>query len=166
MVGTDTADSRTGADRLYDEQRIRRPPRFRIEIFDRVLWSIFSSAVLVLVVYASSTVTLERNVSGVLPSLLEDLLGVAWAESYSFVHLGWTMRGGWDYLLMGTFCCFMILGPILRSALCTIVSCLRVGAPKIPLECLHTIIDIVGAFCAWEVFSAAAVMVALVMPDK
>ena len=164
VEGIENGDSRTDSDRLHDEQRIRLP-RFRIEIFDRVLWSIFSLAVLGLVLFASSSVTLERNVSGVLPNLLQDLLGVVWAESYSFVNLGWTMRGGWDYLLMGTFCCFMILGPILRGALCTLVSCVRVGAPMVPIEFLHTIIDIVGAFCAWEVFTVAAVMVALVMPD-
>lgn len=158
-------DPRTGADRLYDEQRLGGRPRFRIEVFDGVLWSFFSLVVLALVLFASFTVTLERRVFGVLPNLLEDLLGVVWEEPYSFVHLGWTMRGGWDYLLMGTFCSFMVLGPILRSVLCTIASCIQVGGPNARVQPLYTVIDMVGAFCAWEVFAAAAAMVALVMPD-
>ena len=81
----------------------------------------------------------------------------------------WTTgaAGGWDFMLMATFSLFCVLGPILRSVLCVLVSILdkssvlrRVFVPPVSL-----FINFMGAFCAWEVFVIAILMVDMLMPS-
>ena len=63
--------------------------------------------------------TMERLVYGAGPKLLHEILGVDWERGYSFQSLMWTTgaAGGWDYMLMGTFGLFCVVGPVVRAAL-------------------------------------------------
>ena len=109
--------------------------------------------------------TMERLVYGAGPKLLHEILGVDWQRPYSFQTLMWTTgaAGGWDYMLMGTFGLFCVLGPVARAVLLflTVLSdqfCVSVNN-------LAVIVNFLGSFCAWEVFSIATIMVQMLMPS-
>jgi len=118
----------------------------------------------VIVLLATQTATMTRHAEGAIPSLLQDILGVSWQKPYSFFTLMEITgaAGGWDFLLMGTFALFIVIGPIVRSALCILAL-----SQAIPANCrpfLASAIDFVGAFCAWEVLAVAVFMVDMQMP--
>jgi hypothetical protein len=130
----------------------------------RIMLTIASFVVLILVVCAAALPTMERRLHGTIPRLLHDILGVVWTRDYSLSSLVRTTgaAGGWDLLLMATFSLFVVFGPILRSSLC--IFGLIVPLPKsVRKTVLHTI-DFLGAFCALEVFVVAVFMVDLLMP--
>lgn len=122
----------------------------------------FSFLVLILAVFATSWITLERQVHGAIPMLLHDILGVEWGKSYSLHTLSATTgaAGGWDILLMCTFSLFIVFGPLLRSCLCVLGHILP-GR----LTTIQTFVDLIGAFCAWEVLVIAVTMIYLLMPS-
>ncbi|GKY93605.1 hypothetical protein MPSEU_000327900 [Mayamaea pseudoterrestris] len=109
--------------------------------------------------------TLERKVTGAIPQLMHDILGIAWDREFSFATLvGVTgAAGGWDWLLMATFALFIIIGPILRAILCVLALAQADDNSTFRLR-LHTAIDFIGAFCAWEVVALACYLVSLIMP--
>lgn len=169
LTESGNVDRRTEADRAFDRRIFVEGQQVWNACWQVLAWITFG-----LVVYASLCITMERRVHGAYPRLLQDLLGVEWSKRYSFWLLGWTMEGGWDYMLMGTFCWFIIVGPIVRSILCVRAS-RQTERPDMPAsmirkvhamqEKLRTGIDFVGAFCAWEVFTVAILMVDLLMPS-
>jgi hypothetical protein len=113
--------------------------------------------------------TMDRQVHGAGPLLLHDILGVNWERTYSLLSLMWTTggAGGWDLLLMGTFSLFCVFGPILRSGLCIVVALLDKSTVlrRVMVEPVSLFINFLGAFCAWEVFVIAILMVQMLMPS-
>ena len=127
-----------------------------------IMASLFSA----FLVYLGCTVpTMEREVIGAGPKVLEDVLGIAWEQPYSLQSLVAVSgaEGGSDYLLMGTFAIFVLVGPILRSALCVFNLLLPMTAAC--HEFFATMINLTGAFCAWEVFAIAVYMVDDLIPS-
>jgi hypothetical protein len=122
----------------------------------------FSFLVLILAVFATSWITMERKVHGAIPMLLHDILGVEWGKAYSLRSLSQLTgaAGGWDVLLMCTFSLFIVFGPILRSCLCVLGHMLP-GR----LSTIQTFVDLIGAFCAWEVLVIAVAMICMLMPS-
>lgn len=143
-----------------------------------------------LVGYAVSLPTMERLVYGGIPTLLHDVMGMAWVQEYSLTSLVATTgdAGGWDTFLMITFGIFVVVGPILRSIALLLHSI--IGLPAALLgECveqprrrtslrmflyqllsttqkaLRPFIDASGAFCAWEVLIVALLMIQAEMPS-
>jgi hypothetical protein len=164
-------DFRSEADRAFDRQ-------FFIDAQNKQnrFLQCCSYVTIMGVVLATSSTTMQRSVHGGPPSLLHEVLGLEFAKSYSFLELGRTtgLAGGLDLMLMGTFVWFLIAGPILRSVLCVRASRIcetpsmstsTILALKRRHERMGFWIDFVGAFCAWEVFTAALVMVDLLMPS-
>lgn len=140
------------------------------------IWQTIAWGTAIVVLFATSSVTMERHVNGALPGLLNKILGVVWTKQYSFWLLGWTtaMAGGWDRLLMATFVWFVIVGPLVRSVLCIAASRATASSElsDVATTAVHRRqrrlsrwIDFVGAFCAWEVFTVAVCMVDLLMPS-
>jgi len=127
-----------------------------------VCHGIVAFLVLILGFFAISWVTFEREVHGAIPSLIHDILAMEWTRSYSLhtLSLDTGAAGGWDYLLMATFSLFIIFGPLVRSALCVVCHFMPSR-----LETLQTFIDLLGAFCAWEVLGLAAIMICMLMPS-
>lgn len=123
---------------------------------------LFSFLVLITAIFAVSWVTLEREVHGAIPKLLSEILGMAWGKSYSLQSLSATTgaAGGWDLMLMSTFSLFIVVGPLLRASLCVLGHILP-GR----LSTIQTFVDLVGAFCAWEVMVIAVAMISLLMPS-
>ena len=66
-------------------------------------------------------------------------------------------------MLMGTFALFVLVGPILRAGLCVATLVLPWAASC--HELLLSAINMVGAFCAWEVFAIALYMVYDLIPS-
>jgi hypothetical protein len=130
----------------------------------RIMLTIASFVVLILVVCAAALPTMERRLNGTIPHLLHDILGVVWTRDYSLSSLVRTtgVAGGWDLLLMATFSLFVVFGPILRASLC--IFGLIVPLPKSVRKTVMHAIDFLGAFCALEVFIVAVFMVDLLMP--
>jgi hypothetical protein len=118
-----------------------------------------------MVFWAVDCDTMERQVHGAGPMLLHDILGVSWERPYSLRSLMWTTgdAGGWDYLLMATFGLFCVLGPAIRAVLLVVVTLL--DRCKLPVAPLTMLINFIGAFCSWEVFAIAIVMVQMLMPS-
>lgn len=112
--------------------------------------------------------TMERQVHGAGPMLLSDILGVNWERQYSLRSLMWTTgaAGDWDYLLMATFGLFCVLGPVIRAVLLIIVSFLDrcCHVPSV-VSSVATLVNFIGAFCSWEVFAIAIIMVQMLMPS-
>jgi hypothetical protein len=108
--------------------------------------------------------TMQRQALGAIPILLQDVLGFSLNRSYSLVTLTRVTgeAGGWDLLLMGTFGIFIVIGPALRTLLCTLA--LARVTPDRARPALSSAIDFIGAFCAWEVLLVAIVMVGMLMP--
>jgi hypothetical protein len=109
--------------------------------------------------------TMERQVKGAGPMLLHDILGVNWERDYSLRSLMWTTgsAGDWDYLLMATFGLFIVLGPAIRAILLVVVTLLDLC--HLPVASISTMVNLIGAFCSWEVFAIAIVMVQMLMPS-
>eukprot|EP00980_Cylindrotheca_fusiformis_P015255 scaffold4243_cov126-Cylindrotheca_fusiformis.AAC.1 len=109
--------------------------------------------------------TMERQVHGAGPMLLHDILGVNWERNYSLRSLMWTTgaAGDWDYLLMATFGLFVVVGPAIRAVL--LVAAALLHKSQVSLSGLSTMIKFIGAFCSWEVFAIAIVMVQMLMPS-
>jgi hypothetical protein len=109
--------------------------------------------------------TMERRVLGAGPEMLHDILGVNWERSYSLRSLMWTTgaHGGWDFMLMGTFALFCVLGPLIRSVLLLLVALL--DGCRIPVHPVADLVNFIGAFCSWEVFAIAIMMVQMLMPS-
>lgn len=152
-------DYRSNVDREYDEHLLHaQQDRGR-------LCRIFVSSVTATCILIGVTNTsLQRNVNGTFPTLIHEVVGIVWTKSYSFLELARTTgkAGGWDWMLMGTFAFFIVLGPLIRALLCLVVMVRRAGGQH--GRKIITIADFLGAFCAWEVFGAALVMVDLLMP--
>ena len=133
-------------------------------------WTFFFAAIVtsLLVLLADDLATMERVVGGAAPMLLHKILGVDWERKYSLTSLMWTTgaAGGWDYQLMATFGLFCVFGPLFRSLLLVLASLLdmtRLSRPMVGPVC--TLVNFVGAFCAWEVFVIAIIMVDMLMPS-
>lgn len=109
--------------------------------------------------------TMERRVFGAGPQLLQDILGIDWQRNYSLRTLMYTTgaHGGWDNMLMGTFGLFCVLGPVIRAVLLVLVALL--DRCCLPVEAVANLVNFIGAFCSWEVFSIAIVMVQMLMPS-
>ncbi|CAJ1949719.1 unnamed protein product [Cylindrotheca closterium] len=141
-----------------------RPPRNIQDAVFALVFFLLTSLTSILIFYGVDVDTMERQVKGAGPMMLHDILGVDWNTNYSLKSLMWTTgaAGSWDYLLMGTFALFIVLGPTVRAGLLETVTlfyqCHR------PVSVLSTLIKFVGPFCAWEVFAIAIVMTQLLMP--
>jgi hypothetical protein len=172
---------RSHADMLYDQERYEKQDKYQRIVFNSIAY-----VTLGLILMGVFNTTIERNVNGAYFDLLHDTLGVEFNKKYSFIQLAFeTVRaGGWDRLLFGTFCLFIIIGPILRCILCVYAMSQQSNSCQITTTAtsmqssltaiedmrrkkkqLSIIIDFVGAFCAWEVFIGAIVMVDLLMPS-
>lgn len=118
-----------------------------------------------LVVLAVDSFSMERLVHGAGPQLLHEILGVNWEKLYCLRSLMWTTggSGGWDYLLMGTFGLFCVLGPILRAVL--LVTMVILDQCHIAFPYLSHSVNFLGSFCSWEVFAIAIIMVQMLMPS-
>jgi hypothetical protein len=82
------------------------------------IWFLVGTLCSTVCVYlAAEMYTMERLVHGAGPKLLQDVLGIDWERPYSFQTLMWTTgaAGGWDYMLMGTFGLFCVVGPVVRA---------------------------------------------------
>jgi hypothetical protein len=114
---------------------------------------------------AAEMPTMERMVYGAGPKLMYEVLGIDWQKPYSFQTLMWTTgaAGGWDYLLMGTFGLFCVVGPVVRAGLLFLVTVLDLCCFSV--SNLAVIVNFLGSFCAWEVFSIATLMVQMLMPS-
>jgi hypothetical protein len=119
----------------------------------------------ILVFVAIDVDTMERQVQGAGPMLLHDILGVDWERNYSLRSLMWTTgaAGDWDYLLMATFGLCIVVGPAFQAVLLVVVSLL--DRCHVPVSGLTTLVKFIGAFCSWEVFAIAIVMVQMLMPS-
>jgi hypothetical protein len=119
----------------------------------------------VLVLLGILTPSMERIVPGSLPEVVRRVIGFEWRREYSL----WTLTevtgasGGSDFLLMGTFAFFAVLGPVLRAAI-TIID-LVVPMSKSMHKRFMTVINLLGGFCAWEVFFVALFLVNMEMPS-
>jgi len=143
--------------RIYEQQR---------SLKDGVLGCCYLSVALVvsgLVLIAVYVQSLDRHVTGAGPHLLESVLGIVFDRQFSLVTLGQVLgdAGGWDKLLMGTFALFLIIGPLLRAVLCVLAFLFGQRLPTL----LVTVIDHLGAFCAWEVIILSAYLVSLLIPS-
>jgi len=136
------------------------------------IFSVFSVFLLVATLFTSVIVylaaemaTMERLVYGAGPKLLHEILGVDWERPYSFQTLMWTTgaAGGWDYMLMGTFGLFCVVGPVVRAVLLFLTVLL--DQCRVSVTNLAVIVNFLGSFCAWEVFAIATVMVQMLMPS-
>jgi hypothetical protein len=119
----------------------------------------------VLVLLGILTPSMERIVPGSVPEVVRRVIGFEWRREYSL----WTLTevtgasGGSDFLLMGTFAFFTVLGPVLRAAI-TIID-LLVPMSKSMHKRFMTVINLLGGFCAWEVFFVALFLVNMEMPS-
>jgi hypothetical protein len=126
---------------------------------------LFSTATSLLVLLGAFVYTLERRVIGAIPQVMHDVFGIDWDRQFSFATLARVTgaAGGWDWLLLATFALFVVIGPILRAVMCVCALVLPEDRTGIRLY-LHTAIDFIGAFCAWEVVALACFLVSLIMP--
>jgi len=163
-------ESRSQVDRDFDRQILIESQQCGNKFFQGATFVTMVSCVV-----ATLCVTIERRVKGALPSLVHNILGVVWSKHYSFWGLAWTTgyAGGWDWMLMGTFAWFTIVGPIMRAILCFQASRVNETPHMTPAVAaavqrrkrnLSLAIDFVGSFCAWEVYTVALVMVGLLLP--
>ena len=122
---------------------------------------------MLVIVYAVDAFSMERLVSGAGPQLLHEVLGMDWEKMYSLRSLMWTTgaSGGWDYMLMGTFGLFCVVGPILRAVLLVATVILDQCRVSSGVQLLSQTVNFVGSFCAWEVFAVAIIMVQMLMPS-
>lgn len=127
---------------------------------------ILSAITSLLVFWGSFANILERKVTGAIPQLMHDILGIAWDRPFSLQSLVAVTgaAGGWDWLLMATFALFVLIGPLLRAILCLMALVLPWDGQSSSRLQLHTAIDFIGAFCAWEVVALACYLVSLLMP--
>lgn len=127
---------------------------------------VFTLFTIAIVFYAVDIDTMERKVHGAGPMLLHDVLGIDWETPYSLRALMWTTgaAGSWDYLLMGTFALFCVLGPAIRAVLLVITTMID-RCCQVQIDPLATAINFIGSFCSWEVFAIAIVMVQMLMPS-
>lgn len=127
---------------------------------------VFTVFVLIASVCATSWITLERSIHGAIPMLLHSILGVEWNKSYSLYTLSAMTgaAGGWDILLMTTFSLFIVIGPVLRSFVCFLRHMLPPKCGRLR-TILQTLVNFIGAFCAWEVLVVAVSMICLLMPS-
>merc|ERR1712159_549351 len=102
---------------------------------------------------------MRREVLGSLPELANKILGIDWVKSYSMWSLTKVVgaAGGPDFLLMGTFAIFCVIGPVLRSFL--LILNLLIPMDKTWHKRFLTMIDVLGMFSAWEVFFVALFLV-------
>eukprot|EP00567_Pseudictyota_dubia_P001255 CAMPEP_0197465672 /NCGR_PEP_ID=MMETSP1175-20131217/64656_1 /TAXON_ID=1003142 /ORGANISM="Triceratium dubium, Strain CCMP147" /LENGTH=1091 /DNA_ID=CAMNT_0043001691 /DNA_START=386 /DNA_END=3662 /DNA_ORIENTATION=+ len=161
--GTHTLPSR-GANTMHLLNRVPAGSPFSSEHSYTLLF--FGSLLtLLLVVLAAVRPTMERQVYGAGPKLLNEVLGVQWQRTFSL----WSLTevtgdaGGADYLLLATFALFVLVGPIVRAIL--VVIDLAFPMKESSHDRLTYAINVVGAFCAWDVLAVAAVMVMLEMPS-
>jgi len=130
------------------------------------IWFLMATLCTLVAVYmAAEKPTMERLVHGAGPKLLHEILGVDWQRPYSFQTLMWTTgaAGGMDYMLMGTFGLFCVVGPVIRAVLLFFTVVL--DQCKISATNLAVIVNFLGSFCAWEVFAIATIMVQMLMPS-
>ena len=135
-----------------------------LRLFSPIFYlAVFST--LFVVMAAVDLNTMERKVFGAGPEMLHDILGVNWERNYSLNSLMWTTgaHGGWDYMLMGTFGLFCVVGPLIRSGLLLLVALL--DQCRLPVHHVTSLVGFIGAFCSWEVFAIAIVMVQMLMPS-
>jgi hypothetical protein len=113
------------------------------------------------------SMSIERRVYGAIPHTLQSVLGIEWDQKYSLMSLVKVTGAakGYDYLLMGTFGLFMVLGPLIRVGLCVLASLCPCASSSRARRALLASMEFIGAFCAWEVLVAAVGMVDLLMPS-
>jgi len=148
----------------FPSSRYRNGRNSRKKLFS--LWFLMAMLVTAIIVYlAAEMSTMERLVYGAGPKLLHEILGVDWQRPYSFQTLMWTTgaAGGWDYMLMGTFGLFCVVGPVVRAVLLFFTVLLDQFC--VSVTNLAVIVNFLGSFCAWEVFAIATIMVQMLMPS-
>jgi hypothetical protein len=113
------------------------------------------------------SMSIERRVYGAIPHTLQAVLGIEWDQKYSLMSLVKVTGAakGYDYLLMGTFGLFMVVGPLIRVGLCVLASLCPCADSSRSRRVLLASMEFIGAFCAWEVLVAAVGMVDLLMPS-
>ena len=164
-VGVDHDDMESRGDAAYNEfiESTTQP----VSLFSHA-WNYFTLAFCLVtistVLAGISSHTMIREVHGAIPEVMEKMLAFVWDKPYSFFTLVQTTgaAGGYDYLLMSTFGLFVVAGPAIRSILCLIAWFFP--AHKKGRQNLLAMIELAGAFCAWEVFVIAVAMVDMLMP--
>ena len=99
--------------------------------------------------------TMLRQAKGAIPLLLDGVLGIDLKEYFSLYSF---TTGGSDYLLKATGTLFIVVGPLLRSALAV------AWYPNVQSH-YDIVMDGLGAFCAWEVLAVAILMALLLLPS-
>jgi len=130
------------------------------------VWFLVAALGTAVVVYlAAEMYTMDRLVYGAGPELLHEILGIDWQRPYSFQTLMWTTgaSGGLDYMLMGTFGLFCVVGPVVRAVL--LFLSVLLDQCCVSVANLAVIVNFLGSFCAWEVFAIATIMVQMLMPS-
>ena len=153
-----------GSDDEYVNTHPRNGRYGRKKLFS--IWFLIPTMITLIVVYlAAEMPTMERLVHGAGPKLLHEILGVDFQKPYSFQTLMWTTgaAGGFDYMLMGTFGLFCVVGPVVRAALLFLTVLLDQCC--VSVANLAVIVNFLGSFCAWEVFAIATIMVQMLMPS-
>mmetsp|Transcript_17795 Transcript_17795/g.22916 ORF Transcript_17795/g.22916 Transcript_17795/m.22916 type:complete len:603 (-) Transcript_17795:244-2052(-) len=110
--------------------------------------------------------SMERDVEGSLPEIADTVLGLQYDKEYSLWSLtkATAASGGADYFLMGIFGFFCVAGPLLRASLCAIHFMFD-SSYRAHQRWVFELVSILRAFCAWEVFTVALLMVDLEMPQ-
>jgi len=177
--------------RLQEERQQQQEQRRSRKNRERRRWKIFrlilTITALSLILMAVYLPTMDRVIGGKLTEIIRDILGVDWDRSYSLHTLmsETGAAGGHDHLLMWTFALFVVVGPILRIFLILLDALLDLCCSTTQNNShdddddacdydksrshnvLQTLIDSIGAFCAWEVLVISVFMVGtLVMPPS
>jgi len=160
-------DLENGGDEAYHAfiQSTSSQPRYWLSIIGRYTQLALCLVTLFAVGAGIFSNTIQRTVQGAIPAVLRDVLGFVWNRPYSLFTLVQTTgaAGGWDYLLMGTFGLFVVAGPAIRAVLCLLSWLVPLKGSN--QQKLLATIELVGAFCAWEVFIVAVCMVDMLMPS-
>lgn len=147
-----------------EEQHRRRQQGYVKWFLTSIRQLLLPIATITIVLCGTLLPTMKREAKGAFPMILHEVLGITWEKPYSFQTLMLTTgaAGGWDWMLMGTFALFIVIGPIVRALLVVLTAILPAGTKR---QCMvASAVDFVGAFCAWEVLVIAVVMTDMLMP--
>jgi hypothetical protein len=133
---------------------------------DQYWGTVVSSSASLMVLMATFNYTLKRRVTGAIPQLMHDVLGIAWDRQFSLSTLVRVTgaAGGFDLLLMSVFGIFVIVGPVLRVSLCLVLLSAPQGHYGGLERTMHHMITYIAPFCAYEILALACLLVKLLMP--
>eukprot|EP00924_Labyrinthula_sp_SR-Ha-C_P004347 maker-scaffold_3-snap-gene-21.4-mRNA-1 protein AED:0.03 eAED:0.03 QI:49/1/1/1/1/1/5/54/561 len=103
--------------------------------------------------------TMERNVPGSIPSVINETLFYDFKEKVSLATLTELIgvKGGWDYFLRLFFLVFCVVGPLFRLISIIVLLCVPMTEKWHKHVC--ALVHHLGAFCALDVFFLAMILV-------